>query len=444
MVLYSTVVSAKPQRLFALSLTIVPIIRILSLTLPLPYIPVLVVPAVIALPVMIVVWLIVREPAITYPTLGLTSAHLPFEVLLICSAASLASIQYTFLQTRLAVPPFPWPVLVLTALSLIVFTGLLEEIIFRGLLQSLALPILGRWSFLYGAFLYTTISISSNSVVHMLLTFLISLAFGYVVFHGKSVIGVGITRGVSNVIMFLVLPQLAQKNQVWFEQVLLWMMWSGPVLSIVAAGIGLGRAHRNGRLREIAVMGVRKFLGQQYQRGQPKGAFREVRTTLLPSQLSIDSAFATNRASGGHSSSTLNKGIVSVQDITPTPFLLRIDIGEESLEPLRATLVVPTSQDQDLHIPEQDKLQLFAHGHLLVENAGELLPRHFQFVKGHIEVGNLLENVSPDSSCYKYELQRIVRIITARLTKELTQLADHQPAKFRVFWGQYGSYFDQR
>ena len=91
------------------------------------------------------------------------------------------------------------------ALILIVATGLVEELAFRGLIQRAAQGVI-TWGWVFVAFLYTALYVGHIAVQHLPLVLAIALFYGWVVNQTKSVVGVGLSRGLMNVGVYLVYP----------------------------------------------------------------------------------------------------------------------------------------------------------------------------------------------------------------------------------------------
>jgi hypothetical protein len=90
----------------------------------------------------------------------------------------------------------------------LVFTGLLEEFIFRGLIQRSALENLGRRGLLYGAALFAVLHLGYRSALDVIFVFGVALFFGWVVVRTGSILGVTLSHGLTNVALYLFIPFL--------------------------------------------------------------------------------------------------------------------------------------------------------------------------------------------------------------------------------------------
>jgi membrane protease YdiL (CAAX protease family) len=95
----------------------------------------------------------------------------------------------------------------LPALILLVCTGYLEELIFRGILQQIAVGQLGRWvSPLYTSILFAILHAGYRSAADVIFVFLVGLLFAWIAGRSKSLVGVTLAHGLTNITLFLVMP----------------------------------------------------------------------------------------------------------------------------------------------------------------------------------------------------------------------------------------------
>jgi hypothetical protein len=90
-------------------------------------------------------------------------------------------------------------------------SGILEELIFRGLLQSTVLAAFGRWGLLYGAMLFAGLHVGYLSWQHLLFALVLGLFFAYAAYHSASLLGVALAHAIANVVAQQAMPTLAQR-----------------------------------------------------------------------------------------------------------------------------------------------------------------------------------------------------------------------------------------
>jgi hypothetical protein len=193
----------------ALALIVAPLIRIISLTLPLAQLdpPIRYLSA--GVPVALAGVLAARAAGFHAGQIGLLWRRTGWQLLVV-----LASVGFGFLEFAILRPeplgPFPWtPVGLLPALGIGLFTGFPEELVFRGVLQTATRPLLGRWNWVYASAIFAVLHIGYRSYVDLVFVFVIGLSYGWIFERTRSIIGISIGHGVANVVLFFVAPNLA-------------------------------------------------------------------------------------------------------------------------------------------------------------------------------------------------------------------------------------------
>jgi uncharacterized protein len=196
-----------------LALTVAPLIRLLSMSLPLSNFPQIMWYGMVSIPLLLATWLIARQLGVKREALGLT-ATLPQNwwvyLMLTSGGIFLGVIEYLILKPKPLIDTLSWATLLPAALSLMIFTGFSEEIIFRGLLQTLALPVLKKWALVYVSLVFAVLHIGYLSFFDVVFVFLVGLLFAYIVYWSGSILGVCLAHGLTNITLFLIMPYLAQ------------------------------------------------------------------------------------------------------------------------------------------------------------------------------------------------------------------------------------------
>lgn len=189
-----------------LTLAFAPLIRILSLSLPLTEFPILYWYLITSVPLFAAVWVAKRSLGYSWRGLGLTMHGWVLQLLVGLSGLALGAAEYLILHPEPLAPELSWAATWLPALILFVCTGLLEELIFRGLLQRAAGDTLGRWAVPFVAMLFAVLHIGYRSFLDVAFVFIVGLGFGLVVERTRSLLGVTLAHGLTNVMLFLVMP----------------------------------------------------------------------------------------------------------------------------------------------------------------------------------------------------------------------------------------------
>ena len=238
-----------PQRDLLLALTLMPLLRLLSLSLPLALFPRLAWYPIIALPLLFAAWRVIRLLRVSRRELGVCPRGLVLQVMLVAGAPGLAVLEYRILKPEPLISSPSLESFLFAVLLLIVFTGFAEELIFRGLLQSLAVRALGRWALLFVALLFAALHIGNRSVMVVAFVAGAGLLFGYVVHWSGSIVGVSLVHGLTGAAVFLVLPYLAQQPPEVFDA-MTWTIWLGAAIATASVAL-IGLSAHVGVIRTV-------------------------------------------------------------------------------------------------------------------------------------------------------------------------------------------------
>lgn len=214
--LYNVLHTVNPiRRRLQTVLLLIPLTRILFLALPLANLSRVNSSLAISIPLFIAIMMIIWQESWSREELGFTFNHLPLQAVTAISGLGFGLLQYNLISPEPFTTEPTWQAALVPALILMVSTGYLQELMFRGLLQNAALPILGHWpSILFVASLFAvlnmsyllTVGVGVSLALGILLVFLIGLIFGLVVAHSRSIVGVTLAHGIMNITLFLIWP----------------------------------------------------------------------------------------------------------------------------------------------------------------------------------------------------------------------------------------------
>jgi len=195
------------QRLF-LALALAPLIRILSLTMPLEDIDLVYWYAIVGGPLLLTAAIVAANLKLTRQDLGLTLRALPVQGLIALSGLGFGVAEYFILRPEPLINELTWRSATLPALILLVGTGFNEEFVFRGVMQSACRQTLGKLSILYVAVVFAILHLGYKSVTDVAFVFAVGLLFGWLVARTRSLLGVTLSHGITNIALYLVVPFL--------------------------------------------------------------------------------------------------------------------------------------------------------------------------------------------------------------------------------------------
>lgn len=196
------------RRNLTLGLSLVPLIRILSLSMPLVKLPQVLWYPIIYAPLLaatvVVIWIVRLRPK----DVGLVRQNLSLQIFLgVVSGFAFGLLEYGILRPKPMVTGFTLQQVWLPAIVLLVTTGFVEELMFRGVLQRLAQPAMGSWQgIIYISLIFAALHVGFFSVADIIFVLLVALFFAYTVKTTGSLIGVSLAHGIANIVLYLVAP----------------------------------------------------------------------------------------------------------------------------------------------------------------------------------------------------------------------------------------------
>jgi len=195
-------------RRFLIALSLSPLTRVLSLVLPLKHFPLIYWYIIVGAPLAVAAILATKAGNLRWLEVGLTFKKLPLQAPIALLGIGLGYLEYMILRPSPLVLELKLEQVWLPALILLIFTGLLEEYIFRGLLQRTAISRLGRGGVIYSASVFSALHIGYHSLLDIFFVFLVALLFSWIVLRTGSIIGVSLAHGITNICLFLIFPFL--------------------------------------------------------------------------------------------------------------------------------------------------------------------------------------------------------------------------------------------
>ena len=182
-------------------MTLIPLYRIISLSIPIEFITYegyLIATTIIILYGSLVLIKLLKIP---FNDVGLIIKN--FKLQIICI---ITGIVIGYLEWKLINPP--GLELLIPAILILTLCALTDELIFRGLIQQSIDKAEGNsfFAILLTSILYTIFFISYFHAPELILIFLTSLFYGYVVLKSKSIIGVSLSHALVNISCFVIFP----------------------------------------------------------------------------------------------------------------------------------------------------------------------------------------------------------------------------------------------
>ncbi len=203
-----------PLHRMLLALTFAPLIRILSLSLPLGGFDPIYWYFIVSVPLFFVAYMVIRLLGYTSNEIGLHTRGLTLQLLIGCSGLVFGVMEYLILQPEPLINTLNMDQLLLPVFILLVSTGFMEELVFRGIMQNTFMNAIGPWQGLFFATLvFAILHVGYKSWIDVAFVFLIGLAFGFIWMKTRCLLGIVIAHGLVNIMLFMVLPHLFALSQ---------------------------------------------------------------------------------------------------------------------------------------------------------------------------------------------------------------------------------------
>jgi membrane protease YdiL (CAAX protease family) len=196
-----------PSGTLFLSLSLAPLIRILSLSLPLIYFPRILWFLVAGIPILAATLVLIRVLNLSRREAGITLNKPYTQVAIAFTGILFGLIEYLIMKPKPLIETFSLSQTILPSIMIIFSTGFVEELAFRGVMQPIAIQNLGRnLGLIYVTAIFAALHIGNLSIMDLIFVFIVGLFFGYVVLKTKSLVGVTLSHGITNIFLYLVAP----------------------------------------------------------------------------------------------------------------------------------------------------------------------------------------------------------------------------------------------
>jgi membrane protease YdiL (CAAX protease family) len=206
LILSSAVVSLYQSHRLFLVLSLAPLIRVLALSMSMAQFSEIYWYLFISIPLFAGILAIIRVLNLQPREIAFTGGVGWVQGLIALSGVGFGAIACHILRPEPLIRTLSLPEIIAPALILLVATGFVEELAFRGVMQRASVQVLGRWGWVYIAVLYSVLQIGHLSALHWLFVLLVAIFFGWAVEKTGSILGVSLSHGLINIGLYLIFP----------------------------------------------------------------------------------------------------------------------------------------------------------------------------------------------------------------------------------------------
>jgi len=206
LLIHSLIESEHPIHQVYLTLTIAPLIRIISLSMPLYPFPQLYWYLITSIPLFVGVISITRILGYRAKDIGLTMKGIVIQILTGITGIGFGYIEYLILHPKPLIEHISLNSIFIPALILIFSTGFAEELAFRGMMQKAFYEVMNKYGILAVSIVFASLHIGHLSLIDVIFVFGVAIFFSIIVLKTKSIIGVALAHGITNVTLYLIWP----------------------------------------------------------------------------------------------------------------------------------------------------------------------------------------------------------------------------------------------
>lgn len=213
LIIYMVIPIAKMGKAFtdcAESLVLIPLYILFTSSLPWFFLgQELLIPAVYSAILALCAWHIYRKN-ISLRDIGFTPDRIPKYILIgVLLGIPLGTAEYFIITPAAAFPTFEIKYLMRDLLYMVVFVGIGEELLFRGLVQRDMTKLLGwKWGLLTASLMFMVMHLTWRSIPELGFTFFAGLVLGYLYHRTHSLTAPIIAHGIGNVTLVAIMPYL--------------------------------------------------------------------------------------------------------------------------------------------------------------------------------------------------------------------------------------------
>ncbi len=208
LIVHAALVTDSPNYKLLLALSLAPLTRILSLSMPLAQVPPIYWYIIIYPVLLVAAWMVMRRINFTPEEIGLTIRRPYLQLAVALTGFAFGIMEFIILRPEPIIPELSWEGVLLSSFIMIDGTGFVEEFIFRGVAQRAAIAALGRWGIFYIAFIFAILHMIHQSPIDIVFVFAVGLFFGWVVYRTGSLLGVTLSHGITNILLYVIIPLL--------------------------------------------------------------------------------------------------------------------------------------------------------------------------------------------------------------------------------------------
>ncbi len=206
---HATTVWGQPLHRLLLAISFAPLIRLVSLSIPLTQIDQIYWYVITGFPLIVSGYVTMQAMNYSWRDIAMTSGQFTTQMAIASTGIIFGFMEYAILAPEPFIKLDGILDIIFPAVILIIGTGFFEEFVFRGIMQRAAIDAAGEaFGLLYVAAVFAVLHLGYRSFEDIVFVFSAGLMWGIAAYRTNSILGVTLAHGLTNVVLFLVLPYL--------------------------------------------------------------------------------------------------------------------------------------------------------------------------------------------------------------------------------------------
>ncbi|ODS37034.1 hypothetical protein BEH94_08270 [Candidatus Altiarchaeales archaeon WOR_SM1_SCG] len=151
-------------------------------------------------------YLFIKNNKIPLKDIGISTGNVKLQLFIGATGILLGYTEYIILGEQI-IGEVIFPTFIAYSFALFLFTGFSEELVFRGIILTNLKSVIGRnYALVFVSLVFTVMHIIWKNPLDILFVFFVALFYGYVFLKTKSLLGISMSHGLANIMLFLVIP----------------------------------------------------------------------------------------------------------------------------------------------------------------------------------------------------------------------------------------------
>lgn len=213
LIYYSSIVENKEKSNFLQALALPSLLRIISRSIPLIVLSDVAVIQffIIYIPLLVAAFLLMRSQNLTMQDVGFTTKKFYLQLIIGATGLSFGLVEFLILTEWIhPIETINFTEILIYTAILMIFTGLTEELIFRGILLSRTDVFFGTdkqiFSIIFVSVIFMLLHAGWMSITDLIFVFLVGVFYSIMFLKTKSIVGIAISHGITNIMLFIILP----------------------------------------------------------------------------------------------------------------------------------------------------------------------------------------------------------------------------------------------